>query len=598
MGDEINILHVDDNPDFIDLTAEFLTRDTDQFSIASAISGSEGLEQVTSDVDCIISDYDMPGMNGLEFLEAVRETHPDLPFILFTGKGSEEVASEALTLGATDYLQKATGTDQYDLLANRVRRAVGQFRAEQELERKNDLLEKTQTLTDVGAWEFDPRTGEAYFTDKVYEIYGVGSEYDPDPEEDIQRFYHPEDRETVRNAVTRALEAGEPYDIEVRITSATGGEKWVRTQGDPLFVDGQCERVRGTIRDITDRKERERDLAQTKKWYQTLLDAAPDAVFVAAADSGEIREANQAAARLLGRPREELIGLHMTDLHPPGEAEAYAELFENHVAAGEGRAGTLGEQVDIYVVDAAGDMIPVEVNAQTVEIDGQQYNQGYFRDITDRKQRERELKRQKDRLDEIVTVVSHDFRNLVRTLSASIDMLETADTDTLEQCDRTVTRMEALVDDLVELVEHGEMEFDPEPVSLPQLVQTSAETLDIPADALAVETDATIVADQSRVNHLFESLLENAVTHGGPDVSVTVGRFNDGFYVADNGMGIPESEHDRVFRIGYSTSTEGTGFGLNIAKQVAEAHGWDIRLTNSAAGGARIELTGVEFTEG
>jgi PAS domain S-box-containing protein len=597
MGEGIHILHVDDDPDIIDLTAEFLTHDTDQFTVESALSGAEGLEQVTSEIDCIVSDYDMPGMNGLEFLEAVRQRQPDLPFILFTGKGSEEVASEALTLGATDYLQKGTGTDQYDLLVNRVRRAVGQFRAEQELERKNDLLEKTQALTDVGAWEFDPETGETYFTDKVYEIYDVDPEYDPDPASDIQRFYHPDDRETVRDAVAGALEDGEPYDIELRITSATGEDKWIRTRADPLFVDGQCERVRGTIRDITDRKERERNLAQTKKWYQTLLDAAPDAVFVAAADSGEIREANQAAARLLGRPREELIGRHMSDIHPPDEAEAFAELFDHHVADGECSAETLGDQVDIYVVDASGDRIPVEINAQSVEIDGQQYNQGYVRDITDRKRRERELRRQKDRLDELVTVLSHDFRNLVRTLSASIDMLETPDTDTLQQCERTVTRMEDLVDDLVELVEHGETEFDPAPVALSQLVQECAETLDIPAGSVAVETDATIVADHDRLSHLIENLLENAVTHGGPDVSVTVGLLADGFYVADDGMGIPESERDRVFRIGYSTSTAGTGFGLNIARQVAEAHGWDIRLTDSAAGGARVELTGVEFAD-
>lgn len=624
--DEIRVLHVDDEPDFASVTADFLERGDDRFTVETASSGAEGLDALSPAVDCVISDYDMPEMNGIEFLDAVREEYPDLPFILFTGKGSEEVASEALTLGATDYLQKASGTDQYELLANRVSRAVGQFRAERELERKNVLLEKTQDLADAGAWEYDPIDGTAYFTDQVYEIYGVDSDYDPHPESDIERFYHPEDRERVRDAVAGALEDGEPYDIEVRITAADGTEKWVRTRADPQFEDGTCVRVRGTIRDITDRKEREQNIAQTKEWYQALLDGAPDAVFVADAETGEIRETNRAATRLLGRPREEILGLEQKELHPPEKAEEYAELFKQHIDAGGGRAETLGKQVDIYVVDADGERIPVEINSQTVEIDGEYYNQGYFRDITDRKERERELKRQNDRLDELVTVVSHDLRNPLRTLSASLALIETDDQESLERCHRTIDRMEQLIDDLVNLARHGETESEPAPVHLPTLAQECARTTGIADVDLSVRTDATVMADESQLRHLFENLFGNSVEHGStanrpeaddavthgstsnPDrsddadsndagVALTVGSLDDGFYVADDGTGIPETERDRVFRVGYSTSDDGTGFGLNIVKQVAEAHGWDVRVTESADGGARFELTGVEFAD-
>jgi len=605
MTEDIRVLHVDDEPDFAALTAEFLERGDDRFTVETAASGTEGLERLSPAIDCIVSDYDMPGMNGLEFLETVRADHPDLPFILFTGKGSEEVASEALTLGATDYLQKATGSDQYDLLANRVGRAVGQFRAERELERKNELLEKTQNLADVGAWEYNPRTGATYFTDQVYDIYGVGPEYEPAVEGDIQRFYHPEDRETVRDAVSRALEDGEPYDVEVRITAADGTEKWVRTRADPQFEDGSCVRVRGTIRDVTERKEREQDIAQTKEWYQTLLDGAPDAVFVADAESGEIRETNRAATQLLGRPREEIVGLDQTALHPPEKAEEYAELFREHVGAGEGRDERLGGQVEIYVLDADGEQIPVEINSQLVEIDGQYYNQGYFRDITDRKERERELKRQNDRLDEFVTVVSHDLRNPLRTLSASLDLIETDDDESLDRCHRTVARMENLIDNLVTLARHGETESEPAPVQLSTLARECARTTGLSPEALTVTTDATIVAEESRLRHVFENLFANSVEHGstgsrtGADegVSLIVGRLEDGFYVADDGTGIPATERERVFRVGYSTGDDGTGFGLNIVKRVAEANGWDIQVTESDAGGARFEITGVEFVD-
>ncbi|WP_135663062.1 response regulator [Halorhabdus rudnickae] len=128
--DPVSVLCVDDDSDLVALTAANLRRDTDSFEVTTATDPRRALEEVsTSAVDCIVSDYDMPDMDGLEFLEAVREGHPDLPFILFTGKGSEEVASEAIARGVTDYLQKGTGEDCYDLLVNRVTNAVEKYRA-------------------------------------------------------------------------------------------------------------------------------------------------------------------------------------------------------------------------------------------------------------------------------------------------------------------------------------------------------------------------------------------------------------------------------------------------------------------------------------
>jgi len=129
---EINILHVDDDPEIADLTQTFLEQNEDDFSVVyetSAIAALERLEE--SSIDCIVSDYDMPNVDGLEFLELVRDRHPDLPFILFTAKGSEEVASEAIAAGVTDYMQKEIGPEQYEVLANRVRNAVDQYRTQQ-----------------------------------------------------------------------------------------------------------------------------------------------------------------------------------------------------------------------------------------------------------------------------------------------------------------------------------------------------------------------------------------------------------------------------------------------------------------------------------
>ena len=139
----ITVLHVDDEPDFLDVTAELLEQQSSDFNIITETSGTEALERLAaSDVDCIVSDYKMPEQDGIELLEAVRETYPDVPFILFTGQGSETVASDAIAAGATDYLRKGHGTERYELLANRIKNAVDQYRTSQqaaELERVRAL---------------------------------------------------------------------------------------------------------------------------------------------------------------------------------------------------------------------------------------------------------------------------------------------------------------------------------------------------------------------------------------------------------------------------------------------------------------------------
>mgnify|MGYP002761307957 FL=1 len=128
----ITVLHVDDDVEFVDLAAERLEQESEQLTVETATSASEGLDRLTANkFDCVVSDYRMHGQTGIEFLREIRNRQPDLPFILLTGEGSEEVASDAISAGATDYLQKQLGGDQYTGLANRIKNAVEKRRAQQ-----------------------------------------------------------------------------------------------------------------------------------------------------------------------------------------------------------------------------------------------------------------------------------------------------------------------------------------------------------------------------------------------------------------------------------------------------------------------------------
>jgi DNA-binding NtrC family response regulator len=138
----IRVLRVDDEPAITDLTATVLEREDDRFTVETATSADDGLERTNAHPpDCVVSDYNMPGTDGLESLQAVREKHPDIPFIYFTGEGTDAVASDAIFAGVTDYLQKGSGSEQYELLANRLEDAVTTHRSQQVAQQRTERLE-------------------------------------------------------------------------------------------------------------------------------------------------------------------------------------------------------------------------------------------------------------------------------------------------------------------------------------------------------------------------------------------------------------------------------------------------------------------------
>ncbi|MYL68284.1 hybrid sensor histidine kinase/response regulator [Halorubrum distributum] len=224
-----------------------------------------------------------------------------------------------------------------------------------------------------------------------------------------------------------------------------------------------------------------------------------------------------------------------------------------------------------------------------------------------------ELERQNDRLEEFAGVVSHDLRNPLEVARGRTELArEECDSDHLAAVERAHDRMTALIDDLLTLAREGDPVTDAEPVDLGRVVGSCWRTVDTRDATLRSEAEGIILADEGRLRQLLENLIRNSVEHGstssqaepddsvehgGKDVTVTVGTLSDGFYVADDGPGIDPDRREEVFDAGYSTSQSGTGFGLRIVEQVADAHGWSVRAVESEEGGARFEITGVESPE-
>ena len=210
----------------------------------------------------------------------------------------------------------------------------------------------------------------------------------------------------------------------------------------------------------------------------------------------------------------------------------------------------------------------------------------------ERAEREATVRRQNERLDEFASVVSHDLRNPLSVAMGRLEMaMESTDDPNLPIVERSLDRMAALIEDVLTLARQGQTVGEPEPVALAPLARDVWWAQDAPdAELQGVDDLPTVDGDPGRLRQLFENLFGNALRHVGPDVTVTVGTDDSGFFVADDGPGIPPDKREQVLESGYTTNREGTGFGLAIVRSIAGAHGWSVAVTESDSGGARFEF--------
>jgi len=210
-----------------------------------------------------------------------------------------------------------------------------------------------------------------------------------------------------------------------------------------------------------------------------------------------------------------------------------------------------------------------------------------------RVRREQKLEAQNERLETFAGVISHDLRNPLNVVTGSLRLAQQdLDSRHVNRAARAADRMDDLIEQVLTLATQGQDISDPRPVRLESVVESAWDTIDTRAAELRVEAGVgTVDGDPDRLREAFGNLFRNAVEHGGDDVRVRVGPCAGGFYVADDGPGIPEDARESVFDRGYTTG--GTGLGLAIVRTIVEAHGWSIRVGESVDGGARFEITGV-----
>jgi len=217
-----------------------------------------------------------------------------------------------------------------------------------------------------------------------------------------------------------------------------------------------------------------------------------------------------------------------------------------------------------------------------------------FRDETTRRKQRRELERQSEHMEQFASTVSHDLRNPLTVAESGIELVgREADTDRVEIVADSLDRMRTIIDESLSFARSGQRmdEGDLWEVELEHVATAAWEHVDTGGAAIEIESSSTLIANEDRLTRLFENLFRNSVEHGGDAPTIRVGTLDSGgFYVADDGPGIPEEKREEIFERGFTTEDDGTGFGLAIVDAIVGAHDWSITVTDSETGGARFEV--------
>ncbi|MFC3478222.1 PAS domain-containing protein [Halobacterium litoreum] len=569
----VTVLHIEDDDDFADLVSVFLEREREFFEVRTETTPSDGVELAREgDVDCVVCDYDMPAMDGLDVLEAIREDAPDLPFILFTGKGSEEIASEAISAGVTEYLQKEGGTEQYEVLANRIEQAVSRRRAERQVACGFRAIETAHD--GISLLDTD---GEFVYVNEAYaDIVGyertelLGRHWD---------ILYAED-ETARVAEEMLPQArdgewvGETDYRHKNGETVTVDHRLIYTDEDTLVCTVSETDDAEAVRDELSLKERAMD--ETPIGI-TITDAAqPDNPIVYAND-GFVETTGYSQSDVLGRNCRFLQGERTRD-EPVAElaaaidaGEAVSVELRNYRRDGE----LFWNRVTVIpLTDADGDA---------------EHFVGFQEDVTAR----RELL---EEFGSLAGVLSHDMQNPLQTIRGRLELaVETGDVEHVEEALPSLDRMSQLIDDVADALESGTIVGEHQKIDVRELVEGIWDSLDQHGDTGSLEVDGTptVHGNPEAVRRMFDNLLGNSIEHGEPPVDVRVGSFEDGIYLEDNGPGIPEKNRERVFEQGFSTKeyNGGTGMGMASVRQIVLAHDWRIEIGDSeSSDGVRFEI--------
>jgi PAS domain S-box-containing protein len=582
----ISILYVDDEPGLVALLRLFLQQ-TGELEVLTARTGDEALELLELyPVEAVVSDYQMPGMTGIELLRECRRRFDGLPFILFTGRGREEVVIEAIEHGVDFYLQKGGDPEaQFAELAHKIRQAVRRQRAEDELraseERNRRVIEGSPT--GIHIYEFDERgelvlLGANPAADRILGLDHAGL-----VGETVENVLPGLAGSEVPGRYREVARSGEPWHAD--LVTYSGGridgayEAWAYPIGPGRIV------VQFIA--IADRLALEEELRELGRQWEGVFQAMGQPAMILDPDR-VILAVNHAAEEAAGLAAGEMVGRDCAGIFHCSFGSAGACPHRNLIASGG------AENTVETVVDAGGETYLVSCTPIYDEEGRLEKIVHLATEITEQVRHEQALRLANDKLALISNVTRHDLRNRLMGLQGYLRMAErTTDPEKRARYRRLISETTAAMEQILSFAADYERvgAQAPEWQRLDEVVRAALEEVEIDGVRVDVENgEAEILADPL-LRKVFSNLVDNSIRYGGSVSRIRVSARVDGDALVvvyeDDGVGIPRDEKGLIFYKGYGKNT---GLGLYLTAQVLSITGIEIRETGTYGIGARFEL--------
>lgn len=378
---EIRVLLVDDESDFLEQEKMYLERENDRFNLKTTESPKEALEILEDlDFDCIVSDYQMPGIDGLELFQKVKEKEINIPFIIFTGRGREEVAIDALNLGADRYLQKGGDPEsQFKILSDAIIQEYASWRSRKEKRKIEETHQEVFDKISDAILIHDKDTGEIIDVNKAAcDMYGYSKEeFIALDLENIVSDNSPDMKRKAHRMLEKTKDEGSQSFMS-KDEKKDGTKFWVEVNLSLAEIRGE-ERILSAVRNITEREEAKK-LAEIA---QKSVDNTSISVFWTAPD-GEFVYVNDKAAKKLGYEKEELVGMKSWEIDENLTKEKRKDLWDRIQSE-------KNLEIETEVVRKNGETFPVQINLDYIQFGDKEFSFAFMKDISERKKRQKRI---------------------------------------------------------------------------------------------------------------------------------------------------------------------------------------------------------------
>lgn len=471
-------------------------------------------------------------------------------------------------------------------LVGTARDVTEQVERERDLERALDRLTRAQAIANIGAWEYDITDDELQWTEGTYAVHGVPKHFEPTTEA-VADLYHPEDRSELVSAFQGAIETGKPFDRRIRLPSDGDGQRWVRVQSEVICDDEGPTLLRGTVQEVTDQVERERELER----YELVVRTAGDPIYTVDSD-GRLAMVNDAVLEVTDRPPEAVEGAPVSAVFGSNHAETLADRV-TRLLAGDEQEGTVATTVTL----PDGSRRIFQTRIAVVPFEGA--FRGYAcvsRDVTDLREHQR-------RLSVLDRVLRHNLRNTMNVVLGHADTLTDAPDPGIRETAAAIVEAGEELLSLGEAARRFQDTIDPHvdttvETDLGQHVRHVVEEqrLDHPGATFLTDLSGTVRARTPEALDLaLSEVIENAVVHcdhDDPQVEVSV-ETEDGsavVRVADNGPGVERLTRLALDRGSESPLEHASGLGLWLVRWTVAASDGSLDISERVPRGTVVEL--------